>query len=73
MTDTFSSRYRITGGMSLKDDGVDPTSAVCSSLETNFGTVVIDFTLGMIRIKDNFRVRSDFGSCVAQPPRRLPC
>jgi len=47
--ETFSSLCRITGGMSLKEFGVDPTSVVCSSLVMKWGRLVIGFTAGILR------------------------
>lgn len=38
VTRTLSSLWRRTGGMSLKDAGVDPTIFLCSSAETYCGT-----------------------------------
>lgn len=48
MTETFSSLWRRMGGMSLKDAGVDPTNARCSSSETDVGTDVESVTDGIL-------------------------
>ena len=45
--ETFSSLCRITGGISLKEFGVDPTRVVCSSLVMKCGRLVIGFTAGI--------------------------
>lgn len=48
MIDTFSSLYLSTGGISLKDVGVDPTRALCSSRETKLGSAVMGFNAGIL-------------------------
>ena len=48
MIKTLSSLCRRTGGMSLKDAGVDATRVLCSSRETNVGTALSRFTDGIV-------------------------
>lgn len=48
MTETFSSLWRKTGGMSLKDAGVEATMFLCSSGEINGGRVEIRVNGAMV-------------------------
>lgn len=47
VTDTFSPLKRMTGGISLKEAGVEATNSLCSSGEENTGTALIRVTAGI--------------------------
>lgn len=48
LTATLSSWCRKTGGISLKDEGVDADTTLYSSTEMNFGRDVMSDTAGMV-------------------------
>lgn len=43
----------MTGGISVKEFGVDPTIAVCSSCEVKLGRVEMRLTAGMVKTCDS--------------------